>query len=82
MVTFHFPDCGDLSRPDNGDYTLTGTFFEDDVTYTCDAGYELNGSPYRVCQFDGTWSGNDPSCTRKSKVLLFKIIVMSIFVLK
>ena len=34
------------------------------ATYSCDVGYILNGIQRRVCQFDGTWSGNLPSCQK------------------
>ena len=37
----------------------------DTVTYTCDAGFELNGDAMRTCQSDGTWTGSAPTCDRK-----------------
>lgn len=35
------------------------------VTYHCHQGYELLGSPYRVCSASGEWSGSIPICQRK-----------------
>ncbi|XP_065178430.1 mucin-2-like isoform X6 [Sycon ciliatum] len=36
------------------------------VQYRCDAGYNLEGPPVRVCQADGQWSGSLPTCSRPS----------------
>ena len=36
----------------------------DNCRFTCNAGYELNGSDTRTCQNDGNWSGNDDVCRR------------------
>ena len=55
--------CPDLVAPENGnvDYETQegGT-----ATYTCDAGYQLNGASSRTCQSNETWSGSAPICTR------------------
>ncbi|XP_063877551.1 sushi, von Willebrand factor type A, EGF and pentraxin domain-containing protein 1-like isoform X4 [Scylla paramamosain] len=32
------------------------------VTYSCAAGYELQGGEYQVCEADGTWHGAVPTC--------------------
>lgn len=32
------------------------------VSYTCNPGYELLGSPMLMCQEDGTWNGTAPAC--------------------
>ena len=56
-------ECPYLVDPDNGnvDYqTQEGST----ATYTCDTGYQLDGTPTRTCQSDGTWSGSAPTCTR------------------
>ncbi|XP_065058048.1 sushi, von Willebrand factor type A, EGF and pentraxin domain-containing protein 1-like [Rhopilema esculentum] len=34
------------------------------VTYSCSAGYQLNGPSTRLCHPDGKWSGTQPTCTR------------------
>ena len=32
------------------------------VTYSCNVGYNLVGSPNRTCTETGSWSGNPPQC--------------------
>ena len=66
MCAFHTLEitCLDLSAPTNGDIacsanpsTVTST-----CDFTCDPGYELQGSSSVVCQPDGTWSTPPPVC--------------------
>lgn len=46
----------------NGLGTDIGTIY----MYTCDAGYEMVGSPTVYCQSNATWyPASAPSCTRK-----------------
>ena len=60
--------CQPLTAPDNGviDCSL-GDDGEanpgDTCTFTCDDGYELEGSTSRSCEADGSWSGNETKCT-------------------
>ena len=37
---------------------------EESCTFTCNGGYDLNGSGTRTCQNDGNWSGSDVTCSR------------------
>ena len=60
--------CRDLSNPING--MVSCSFgddgvpsYEDNCSFTCNTGYEVNGSPWRKCQSDGSWSGSPASCT-------------------
>ena len=60
--------CPPLTTPDNGDIDCSvGGDGEanpgDTCTFTCDDGYELGGSTSRTCGDDGSWSGNDTTCT-------------------
>ena len=32
------------------------------ITYSCNVGYNLVGSPSRTCTVTGRWSGNPPQC--------------------
>ncbi len=54
------------SPDDIPDYDL-GT----EATYTCEAGFYLEGNEVRVCMDDdgmdiiGAWSGQEPTCVRK-----------------
>ena len=43
--------------------------YEDTCSFTCNTGYELNGSDTRTCQSDGSWSGSDPVCSRGNKFM-------------
>ena len=57
--------CGDLGDPINGQVFLTGTAPGALATYICDNGFRLDGSRNRVCQVNGGWSAEEPTCTRK-----------------
>ena len=35
----------------------------DVVVYTCEQPYTLEGSSYRVCLNNGTWTDQEPKCT-------------------
>ena len=64
-------DCGVLSTPSGGDQTTTGSSLDDTASFSCGAGFNLEGSATRTCQNDDTWSGSDASCVCK---LSFDII--------
>ena len=49
---------GDLQCP-NG---ATIGVFEDTCTFSCNTGYELQGSNNGTCLADQSWSGGDPIC--------------------
>ena len=57
--------CPELMDPDNGQVELSDTVFGSAATYSCDDGYNLNGSVSRMCMADGQWSGLDPACQSK-----------------
>ena len=64
-----FVDCGILNAPTSGDVSFAGSLVTagvflvgSTVTYTCDRGYDLVGTIFRVCQSDGTWSDSAPTC--------------------
>ncbi|XP_078664090.1 E-selectin-like [Branchiostoma floridae x Branchiostoma belcheri] len=55
--------CPTLLPPINGG--VSGfSLYQDVLTFTCDPGYELEGSASLTCQADATWSGVEPTCTR------------------
>ncbi|XP_048587550.1 CUB and sushi domain-containing protein 3 isoform X3 [Nematostella vectensis] len=57
--------CPDLPIPQYGVKQVTTTAYKGETSFTCTSrGYELVGSKVRVCLFDGTWSGKQPSCER------------------
>ena len=44
------------------------------ATYTCSVGHELSGNATRTCQsLTGAWSGAEPTCNRKSAILMVAI---------
>ena len=55
--------CGNLTAPTNGAVTASGMNLSDTANYSCDTGYSLEGSAWRVCQSNGSWNGTDPTCT-------------------
>ena len=56
--------CSELPDISNGTVTWAGLNPEDTATYTCDAGFVLDGLATRQCGIDGTWSGEETLCTR------------------
>ena len=58
-------DCGALSTPVNGEQTSTGTWQDKTSTFSCDYGYDLQGSVTRTCSSSGSWSGTGAVCARK-----------------
>ena len=55
--------CGSLDAPENGNVVQANPPVVGSVaTYTCNSGFILIGSSVRVCQVDGTYSDNQPTC--------------------
>ena len=57
-------NCPNLMDPTNGVVSFSATTPGSSATYTCNTGYQLEGTSPRTCQDNGTWSGSDPTCTR------------------
>ena len=56
-------DCGTLSEPANGGIDLSnGTLAGAVAIYTCDPSFRLIGVEFRLCQENGSWSGEAPIC--------------------
>ncbi|XP_078585767.1 CUB and sushi domain-containing protein 1-like [Branchiostoma floridae x Branchiostoma japonicum] len=53
--------CSDLPEPTHGSVT-GGNTFQDIKTFSCDAGYRLEGSTIRECSASGTWTGSETVC--------------------
>ena len=69
--------CGTPRSLTNGQTSYTSTTVGSIVTYTCDPGYMMTaGNSSRTCQSDGLWSGNLPTCTRKSTLLLLFVWIV------
>ncbi|XP_053329471.1 sushi domain-containing protein 2 [Spea bombifrons] len=54
--------CGWLKPPANGKKEGTSYLASSEVRFTCNKGYVLVGSSKRICQMDGTWSGQETQC--------------------
>ena len=54
--------CGGLSSPSNGQVFISEDTVGGIATYRCNSGYDLFGSETRICQNDGSWSGDAPVC--------------------
>lgn len=63
---FQVRRCGKLNAPENGYIKCSGDGDNYGATceFSCIGGYDLQGSPARVCQYNLGWSGTDPTCTR------------------
>ena len=57
--------CPTLPNPTNGRVTQQGNEPGDRATYTCNSGYELDDGSTRICQTNGRWSGETPTCERR-----------------
>ena len=57
--------CPILSNPSNGRVTQQESRPGARVTYVCNTGYELVGLFSRICQNNGQWSGDAPTCESK-----------------
>jgi len=63
------PECPPLTVPDNGKIDCSlgkdgDANPEDTCTFSCDGGYELQGSSVRTCQNSGSWSGTSAVCEK------------------
>lgn len=60
-------NCGPLPDIANGKVVIApDTRLGSTATYSCNAGFNLVGADTRRCQASGQWSGQEPSCERKS----------------
>ena len=39
-----------------------GLKYKSKATYSCEAGYSLQGDSQRACQADGNWTNESPTC--------------------
>ena len=68
-------ECNPLKPPRNGDVKFTSTLIGSIANYECFEGFSLEGEEIRTCIDGGTqggiWTGNDPTCNRKSHCTIF-----------
>ena len=63
-------ECELPSKPLQGSVTVTGTYFLDVATFSCDSGYDLVGSQELICENEGSWNGSNPTCSPRECILL------------
>ena len=62
-------NCGAPSEIQGGGVsTPDGTMYQATITYFCNSGSALQGSPIRTCQGSGTWSGSEPTCDGEAPI--------------
>ena len=76
MHTYSVIVCPPLRDPTFGRVRLSGNTPGSTATYTCVDRYELDGEPTRTCQSNGQWSGDAPTCTRKSEMQTHNIMIV------
>ncbi|XP_069194508.1 P-selectin isoform X2 [Procambarus clarkii] len=54
--------CPNVTQPLNGKVELSGRRAGDTATFSCDAGYSLQGLKTVSCTLGGDWSGVSPTC--------------------
>ncbi|GLV42687.1 furrowed [Carabus blaptoides fortunei] len=59
-----YVDCGTQEKLPHGQITLASnaTYYGAIALYACDANFELDGVSRRLCQDNGTWSSEMPTC--------------------
>eukprot|EP00794_Sanderia_malayensis_P006969 gene6969-7754_t len=62
QTTCTIQNCGNPGTVTNGIRLMSSTTYKSTARYFCNPGYTLRGSGNRVCQADGTWSGQATSC--------------------
>lgn len=64
-ITTAAVNCGPPPVPINGNVSITSlqTIFQSIAIYSCDLGYVLVGENRRMCEAQGAWSGQTPTCT-------------------
>ena len=70
-------DCGPLGDPENGMVSASITTYNSMATYSCNTGYTLTGNVSRTCLANGLWSGSEPNCTSKPKIIKFQSVIVS-----
>nr|XP_013813007.1 PREDICTED: fibulin-7 isoform X2 [Apteryx mantelli mantelli] len=59
--------CPALQAPVDGQKFGTKYLVDHEIHFTCNPGFELLGSSTRMCQANGSWTGEEPQCKGISK---------------
>jgi len=72
-------DCGILPSLTNGTVDQSGgTLYLDTTHFTCDLGFNLQGTSVRTCGPDGTWDNAQPTCEIAGARKAFAVEKMSL----
>lgn len=71
-------ECPYPNVPGNASMTITGLYFNDNVSYTCDDGFKLySGDLFRTCGRTRKWSGFVPTCIGESVIELYIVLLFT-----
>ena len=74
FIPLPFSDCGILPAVTNGTVDQSGgTLYQDTTLFTCDLGFNLQGTSVRTCGPDGTWDSAQPTCDIAGKDVAFAV---------
>ena len=63
--------CPKLDVPKHGNIHVASYSSGSIAFYYCEKGYKREGGGFRKCQDDCTWSGKQPRCIRKHRLLIY-----------
>ena len=71
--------CEALQLPENGDISYNESLVRNEgytvdtlASFTCNSGYNLNGSDSSICRNSGNWNQETPTCDR-GKISMLKL---------
>ena len=64
LSLLYIVNCPALENPANGEVMFSNRSEGSVAMYTCDSDYVLSGNGTRVCGTDGSWSGEQPQCSK------------------
>lgn len=70
-----------MTQPGGGNVAVTTTTYGSTATFSCNTGYDLNGTATVTCQADGTWE-TLPSCDIKGTADFMQIGLLIILCFK
>ena len=73
----HTVQCNALSSITNGEDLVSTDGSRTTVTYSCPAGYTLDGEVINYCNSDGTWTSIVPTCGKLYLFCMFLIYLIS-----
>ena len=66
--------CSVLDAPTDGSVLYNSVDVGSEARYSCNEGFLLEGATIRVCQTDGSWSEETPTCLRGLFYLLVLLV--------